>query len=412
MENNYLIKNLEYLTKNLGRYNISQKLCKRFQSAIIDGKLPPGYMMPNEIMASTMLNVGRSTLREAYICLELSGFITRSKAGTFVNGYDEIQEHSPFLFKVNNIDDFVDVMEFRYMIEGETASYVAKRASIEDMDELITIHNEMVMAQDNLKKFVEYDQTFHTKIAEFSKNKMLLNTLTASKHIIIEEIFENLPKELEDKPETVQSIINSHKKILDCIVTRDYKGASASMREHITKVNFLMKFVPKPVYIKEDIDDNIVKSSANTQGFIRSKAKENRSIAERSVNRRTNSKIVEKPKPAKTKKEPIKANDLLPDNLMLGNLKNTNNLVESLVKQQLAEQNEAKNKVVHHDNSGGEKILARALSTSDLTPEQILEKEFNNKKKVVKKTNNAIENDKRNLSAKDLADRINFKKFR
>lgn len=389
VDKNYLARNVEYLTDGLGKTNISQKLCRNFQNAIIDGKFPVGYMMPNENLASAMLCVGRSTLREAYICLELSGFITRSKAGTFINDHEEIQKHSPFLFKINNIEDFVDVMEFRYMIEGETSSYVAKRATVAEMDELITIHNSMVMMRENLDRFVEYDQMFHMKIAEYSKNKMLFNTLSASKHIINDEIFANLPKELSDKPETVQSIINSHKKILDCIVTRDYKGASLNMREHITKVNFLMKFIPKPVYItEEDIHsagNHMVESPANTQDYIRNIARGNRDIVERSVNRRTQAKNKNTNQQPKTKNpKPTTASDLLPDNLMLGNLKNTNNLVESLVKSQLNSQ------------------------TQGLTQEQKQEYEFNASKKIVPK-NTSTDAEKRNLSASDLANRINFK---
>lgn len=128
MERDYLMEQKEFLKKDLGKHNISQTLFQRFKELIMDGKLPAGYMMPNENVVSEMLGVGRSTLREAYTALAVFGFIRRSKAGTFVNEIDNIVNIAPFSITVEN-SDLNDLLEFRYMLEGETASYAAKRAT-------------------------------------------------------------------------------------------------------------------------------------------------------------------------------------------------------------------------------------------------------------------------------------------
>ena len=90
MERDYFMEQAEFLKKDLGKQNISQKLFQRLKELIMDGKLPPGYMMPNENVVSELLGVGRSTLREAYTALAVFGFIRRSKAGTFVNEIDNM----------------------------------------------------------------------------------------------------------------------------------------------------------------------------------------------------------------------------------------------------------------------------------------------------------------------------------
>ena len=89
-EREYLAEYAAYLTRDLGKNNISQNLFQRFKELITDGRLPAGYMLPNENVVSELLGVGRSTLREAYTALAVFGFIRRSKAGTYINEIENI----------------------------------------------------------------------------------------------------------------------------------------------------------------------------------------------------------------------------------------------------------------------------------------------------------------------------------
>lgn len=84
-----LQQNLEYL-KVTDSKNISDTLFKRFRDLIVMGKLPAGMVLPNENTMSDLLGVGRSSLREAYTALALSGFIVRSKPGTYINKVEEM----------------------------------------------------------------------------------------------------------------------------------------------------------------------------------------------------------------------------------------------------------------------------------------------------------------------------------
>ena len=66
MERDYLAENVAYLTKDLGKCNISQNLFQRFKELIMIGQLPSGYMLPNENIVSDMLGVG--VARQATSC--------------------------------------------------------------------------------------------------------------------------------------------------------------------------------------------------------------------------------------------------------------------------------------------------------------------------------------------------------
>ena len=101
-EREYLAEYAAYLTRDLGKNNISQNLFQRFKELITDGRLPAGYMLPNENVVSELLGIGRSTLREAYTALAVFGFIRRSKQGPISTKLIIllISHHSVSLWKV------------------------------------------------------------------------------------------------------------------------------------------------------------------------------------------------------------------------------------------------------------------------------------------------------------------------
>lgn len=240
-ERDYLMENIGYLKKNLEKNNISQQLFQRFKDLIISGKLPAGYMMPNENVVSEMLGVGRSTLREAYTALSVFSFIRRSKAGTYVNEIDNMVNIAPFSITVEN-SDLNDLLEFRYMLEGETANCAAKRATAEDIAQLEYFYDKMKEYRHDVNQFVDYDSLFHMQVAAATHNKLLISTMMASK-----ESFENgirlaMRESLVQNPRVIDVTIELHGKIIEAIKNGDYQTAYTAMREHISYVNLTVKY--------------------------------------------------------------------------------------------------------------------------------------------------------------------------
>lgn len=241
MDKNYLVEYADYITQDLGKNNISQSLFKKFKEIIIEEKIPAGYMMPNENTVSELLGVGRSTLREAYTALEVFGFIRRSKAGTFINEIDDIVNMAPFSLTVSN-SNLVDLMEFRYMLEGETASYAAKRANAKDIEQLTEIYENMKRYQNDIDQFIYYDQKFHTVVSQASHNQLLISTMTASREPFEKGVQSALKKSLIQNPSVMDVTIDLHGKILQAIKNGDYQTAYHAMREHISYVNLTVKY--------------------------------------------------------------------------------------------------------------------------------------------------------------------------
>lgn len=240
-ERDYLMENIDYLKNNLEKNNIAQQLFQRFKELITSGKLPAGYMMPNENVVSEKLGVGRSTLREAYTALAVFSFIRRSKAGTYVNEIDNMVNIAPFSITVEN-SDLNDLLEFRYMLEGETANCAAKRATAEDIAQLEYYYEKMKEHRYDVNQFVDYDSMFHMQVATATHNKLLISTMMASK-----ESFENgirlaMRESLVQNPRVIDVTIELHGKIIEAIKNGDYQTAYTAMREHISYVNLTVKY--------------------------------------------------------------------------------------------------------------------------------------------------------------------------
>lgn len=241
MDKDFLLQNAEYLKSNLGKTNITQNLFQGFKELIVLGKLPAGYMMPNENVVSEILGIGRSTLREAYTALSVFGFITRSKAGTYINDTDNIVNTAPFSITVEN-SDLADLLEFRYMLEGETANYAAKRSTPEDIAALELSYQKMKESRDDINLFVDYDSMFHAQVARATHNKLLMNTMVAAKDSFEHGIRLALRESLTQNPRAIDVTLELHGKILEAIKTGDYQTAHSAMREHISYINLTVKY--------------------------------------------------------------------------------------------------------------------------------------------------------------------------
>lgn len=240
-ERDYLAENAAYLKKDLGKSHISENLFQRFKDLIIAEKLPAGYMLPNENAVSELLGVGRSTLREAYTALAVFGFIRRSKAGTYINEIDNIVNIAPFSITVEN-SDLSDLLEFRYMLEGETASYAAKRATAEDIAQLEYCYEKMKEHRHDVNQFVDYDAMFHMQVSAATHNKLLMSTMIAAKDSFEKGIRLSLRESLTQNPRVIDVTIELHGKIIEAIKSGDYQTAYTAMREHISYVNLTVKY--------------------------------------------------------------------------------------------------------------------------------------------------------------------------
>ncbi len=232
---------LETLLNMPEQRNMSDRLFNQISELIQNGKLPAGYVFPNETVLCQQLSVGRSSIREAYKALELAGYITRSKRGTVVNKAMAILEATP-LKSVAQHSSAEDFLEFRLMLEEQTSSIAAQKSTAEEIELLREILDKLDEAQKNqdVDQMCELDVAFHTGIAKASHNNLIIASMAAVASIWKQETEKNFRQAMVNKSDIFDRMNRQHRGILDAISCRDSETASSRMQEHILDMSKLL----------------------------------------------------------------------------------------------------------------------------------------------------------------------------
>ena len=216
--------------KELFSGSSADRLTGRLKEMIISGELPAGHVFPNEVEFCEELGIGRSTLREAYKALEISGYITRSKRGTRVNTQEKIAAAVPFGGLIETAD-YRDVMEFRIVFESEVARLAAERADARDIEQLEACIERMRQAVGDMEVFAKADTEFHLRAAEASKNQFMYRIAEISQNAYNKMLY----TALRVGTQTYEGAILGHERICKAIAEKDGDSAERIMRESLSR---------------------------------------------------------------------------------------------------------------------------------------------------------------------------------
>jgi len=170
-----------------------QLITKAIKNYIIDQGLSPGDRLPSENKLKEILQVGRSSIREAVKSLEITGVIeTKAGKGMFVRSFnfDSILENLPYsmLFDRNDLENILDI---RMSLELYYIEKALLNISEENLHNLKLALEEMNRAAKKLNQymFIKADKKFHRLLYVPIKNNILIKIL---------EIFWNLLAKAKD----------------------------------------------------------------------------------------------------------------------------------------------------------------------------------------------------------------------
>lgn len=228
---------LEDLMGLANQTSMSDQLYEKISKLILDGTLEEGYVFPNEAVLCDQLKVGRSTLREAYKALELSGYITRSKRGTRVNSRLEILNNTS-LKSVFHSATRKEFTQFRLMVEQKSAYYAAERATLTDVEKLkaMLLRMEETRSLGNFEELMELDEQFHIKIANLSGNSLIVAIINVMAEEWKQGILHNFQAAIKNNLKVFDLMLEQHREIVAAIQDRDSRLASDLMKTHIESV--------------------------------------------------------------------------------------------------------------------------------------------------------------------------------
>ncbi len=219
---------LEVVRKN----KVYEEVAKQIERLILN-KLKPGDKLPSERELAEVLQVSRSSIRDAIRGLELMGLVEpRQGAGTIVREKSSEAVINPFADALKRRHELVsELLDFRKMLEPPLAARAATHASPDEISELEEILQRQVDKVSRGEVAIAEDQEFHYNIALASGNSVVLKVLDIVMDLLRDTRTRSL--QLEGRPE---KSLAGHRRILSAIKRHDAEAAKAAMRRHIEDV--------------------------------------------------------------------------------------------------------------------------------------------------------------------------------
>ena len=192
-----------------------------------------GDKLPSERELAHTFGVGRPTVREAILSLEIQGLLNSVQGkGTFICNQikDNMTKSLSHITNISNID-IIKIVEYREMFEYSTVRLAAKNGTDEEIDVLKEILDGMEIMTDpqDMKKM---DSKFHEQISLMSHNELISTTFYSMRHFFEESIDASVMRVLLHD----ESIVLYHKFIYESIRNRDGNAAYMFMQKHMQKV--------------------------------------------------------------------------------------------------------------------------------------------------------------------------------
>lgn len=220
---------------------LSEKVAEQIIDMIEKGELKPGDKLPTETILAEKLGISRGILREALTVLQYKGYISRKpKDGTYIRELPESSFLNDSIVNAYKKATYNDLLEMRQALEQKIVELAVNNAGDDDIDEI-----EHLLENGDQQKSSLLDYDFHLRLAQLSKNILLINFIEVYYDLIC-ELGESSSKNEKRKSE----VIKEHKKIIMAIKSRDVEEAKKAIVNHL---NMVKKSIDS-ISIKKNID--------------------------------------------------------------------------------------------------------------------------------------------------------------
>ena len=217
--------------KPIKKIRLSDSVINAIKKKVAENNFKPGDKFYSENELSKLLEVSRSSIREAIRILEATGYVTvRHGKGIFIADFDS-QKFEPFVnWLKSNEQHILDHFEVRLIIEPKAAALAAEKADAEDirkMEEALAQFDLFAERKDNTE-IIKWDRKFHRWLAGSTKNSTL--------HVLMKSVTTSLPDGWISSlhtPGRIEKTTHEHRDILGAIKNRDKNSAEKAMARHL-----------------------------------------------------------------------------------------------------------------------------------------------------------------------------------
>jgi len=210
---------------------ISDVVFNKIKNKIISGEWTPGMKIMSEPQLVKELGISRVSVREAIEkMVALNVLKKKHGGGTFVNELNaSVYLNSLIPMITLEKSDYIDILQFRLMVEVESTKLCALRCDDLIIKQLEECYEEMVKEREDIDRFTEKDLEFHKIIAIGGGNSLVIR--------VYEILYDLLSYNQKSLYKTLgpSGGIKEHKYILDAIKNRDGELAAIFIRRHIER---------------------------------------------------------------------------------------------------------------------------------------------------------------------------------
>ncbi len=216
---------------------VSEDIVEQIKDLIRDGALKPGEKLPSERQLAQMLEVGRSSLREAINSLSMMGLVeVKRRKGIYVGTVSAPLITDPLRqLMADGQKTFADLYDIRIDIEVASARAAAELRTDGQLEIIYQSLESMKNSRGENTYATDIDLQFHLNIAEATDNFIRVH--------IIKEIFDlagdhidHALKMLASQQENVDAICDQHTAIYEAIAEKDRSAAGSAMKAHLSWV--------------------------------------------------------------------------------------------------------------------------------------------------------------------------------
>ena len=218
------------LNNEVGRESLYESIANRLEQMILNDSVQIDERLPSEPVLAVSFGVSRPVIREALKLLKERGLINQRQGGrTVICEPNSSHLTSPMnrVVQMKNVSA-LQIFEIRVALERLSATLAAQYATQDDIDDLRRINREMQENRNDLNARAQGDLCFHRRIAEISRNPLLL--------MFIESIGELLTEMIRVTLHAVQMQsdgVNYHERIIRTLEMNDPKKADDVMHQHL-----------------------------------------------------------------------------------------------------------------------------------------------------------------------------------
>ncbi|WFD12058.1 FadR/GntR family transcriptional regulator [Tepidibacter hydrothermalis] len=212
---------------------VYEHVINQIQEMVMDERLKKGDKLPPERELAELLGVSRTSIREALRALQVMGLIeSKQGEGNFIrsNFDDTLFQPLSVIFKLQESKP-EEILELRKMLEIETAALAAHKITDQEIEELKFIMNQLKECEDEDRK-VRLDKEFHYKIADISKNSLIVNILSVISSLM-DFFIKDARKIILSNEKNKEILIEHHEDIFNALSKKNATEASICMAKHM-----------------------------------------------------------------------------------------------------------------------------------------------------------------------------------